>query len=91
VDLEGDTRIAYAPGGSLQTLATGSDFLLGISGNGIIGGVTVALMATKLARGFELLHRRAIKELASNRSKSQGEETRLLSLIDQWHQSITWQ
>jgi hypothetical protein len=31
VDLEGDTRIAYAPGGSLQTLATGSDFLLGIS------------------------------------------------------------
>src|SRR5208337_1902807 len=31
VDLEGDMRIDYASGGSLQTLATGSDFLLGIS------------------------------------------------------------
>src|SRR5208337_3679201 len=29
-DLEGDMRIDYASGGSLQTLATGSDFLLGI-------------------------------------------------------------
>src|SRR5208337_3484986 len=31
VDLEGDMRIDYASGGSLQTLATGSDFLLGIT------------------------------------------------------------